>query len=178
MKEFSCILMAVAFVLACSEGQYDSAGNVARLDVSFADSAWDGKTVPKSGQCENCGGGGLSPALRVRNIPAEADALVAEFNDKSMPALSKDGGHGAIRIRISNTAEFVIPSVHEQTFDLPQGVVMESQHRAPLGNPGAFMAPCGCGNGNSYEAKVMALRTEANGRRLLAGTGKIDLGKF
>lgn len=94
--------------------------------------------------------------MRVKNIPPDADLIVVEFNDKSMPGLSKDGGHCAIRFKIKNKTEFVVPSIAEQTLDLPEGIELESQHRAPLGKPGAYMAPCGCGNENKYEATIIA----------------------
>ncbi len=175
MKKGIIILMAVACFLACSDSKYKPAENVSELTISFVDQEWDHKKVPKSGQCRNCGGEGLSPALLVKNIPKHADVLVVEFNDKSMPALSKNGGHGAIRVQIHEKAEFVIPSVQEQTFDLPQGVEIESQHRAPVGKPGAYMAPCGCGNENKYEAIVMAIKNEQS---VLLGKGKINLGRF
>ncbi|MFO7666192.1 MAG: hypothetical protein R6V76_06205 [Desulfobacterales bacterium] len=134
--------------------------------------------MPKVGQCKNCGGEGLSPALRIKNIPPEADLIIVEFNDKSMPALSKGGGHGAIRLKIENKTELVVPSIAEQTFNLPVGVEMESQHRAPLGKPGAYMAPCGCGNENKYEATIFALKNAELEKRMTMSKGKIFLGKF
>lgn len=134
--------------------------------------------MPKVGQCQNCGGEGLSPAMRIKNIPPEADLIIVEFNDKSMPGLSKDGGHGAIRFKIENATEFVVPSVPEQTLELPKGIEMESKHRAPLGKPGAYMAPCGCGNENKYEANILAVKSIQSGKRLILGRGKVFLGKF
>lgn len=172
------LLVVAALFIACSDSKYENAEKVSELSVSFNDSRWDGKVVPKIGQCKNCGGGGLSPTLRVKNIPKEADFLIVEFNDKSMPSLSRDGGHGAIRVQISEKPEFIVPFVNEQTFHLPPGIEMEAQHRAPLGNPGAFMAPCGCGSGNKYEAKIMAVKSSQSGPGLLVGRGEISLGRF
>jgi len=172
MKSRIILLVLSTLFLACSDK------NIADLNISFDDPKWDGEKVPKMGQCKNCGGDGLSPALRVKNIPLEADLIIIEFNDKSMPALSKGGGHGAIRLKIENKTEFVVPSIAEQTFDLPEGVEMESQHRAPLGKPGAYMAPCGCGNENRYEATIFALKAAEPGKRMTMGKGKIFLGKF
>ena len=62
--------------------------------------------MPKSGQCTNCGGEGLSPALLVKNIPENADVLIVEFKDKTMNVF-----HGAIRFPIPEKTEFVITSV-------------------------------------------------------------------
>ena len=47
---------------------------------------------PKAGQCQNCGGEGLSPAMRIKNIPPEADLIIVIFNDKSMPGPSLKKG--------------------------------------------------------------------------------------
>lgn len=178
MRRGIVLLVLIILILACSDSKYKSAENVVELNISFVDQKWDGRNVPKAGQCQNCGGQGLSPALRIRNIPKDADFLIVEFNDKSMPALSRGGGHGALRFQIGQESEFVAPSVNEQTFDLPLGIELESQHRAPVGNPGAYMAPCGCGNENKYEATVMAVKSGQSGSRLLLGKGKISLGKF
>jgi hypothetical protein len=178
MIKRTIILSAIACFFACAESKYKPAENVAELSISFVDPKWDGKKVPKSGQCQNCGGEGLSPALLVKNIPKNTNYLIAEFNDKSMPSLSKGGGHGAIRVKISEKTEFVIPPVQEQTFDLPTGIDTESEHKAPLGKSGAYMAPCGCGNENNYEATIMAIQSEQIGQGLLLGKGKIKLGEF
>jgi len=138
---FIFLTVAVLFV-ACSDSKYESAKEVSELSISFNDPQWDGKLVPKIGQGKNCGGGGLSPALAVTNIPKEADLLVVEFNDKTMPSLSKDGGHGAIRLQISRKDEFVVPAVNEQTFDLPPSIETESPEprlgtREPIWRPAA-----------------------------------------
>ena len=172
MRSMIILLVFISLFLACSDK------NVVDLIISFDDSKWDGKKVPTVGQCQNCGGKGLSPAILIKNIPREADLIIVEFNDKSMPALSKEGGHGAIRFKIKNATEFVAPSVPEQTLELPKGSEMESQHRAPSGKPGAYMAPCGCGNGNKYEATILAVKSPQSGKRLILGRGKIFLGEF
>lgn len=173
MKTGAVFLTAVACFFVCSCSEYKSAENAAELSVSFIDPNWDGKTIPVSGQCQNCGGQGFSPALRVRNIPGGADVIIAEFMDKSMGVF-----HGALRFHVSQKSEFIIPSVPEQTLSLPKGAEIESEHRAPLGERGAYMAPCGCGDEYLYEATVFAIQTGSSGRKLLLGKGKITLGKF
>ena len=80
--------------------------------------------------------------------------------------------------QFSGKTEFSIPSVSEQTFDLPQGAEMESVHHAPLGIPGAYMAPCGCGYNNKYVATILAIKNEKSGQKLLPGKRKINLGRF
>jgi phosphatidylethanolamine-binding protein (PEBP) family uncharacterized protein len=173
MKAVTFIFIAFVCLFACSNSPYQSADDVAELTVSFVDPKWDGKKIPKSGQCKNCGGEGLSPPLLVKNIPKDADFLVFEYKDKTMGVF-----HGAIRFQISKKTEFAVPSVPEQTFDLPQGVEVESEHTAPIGNPGAYMAPCGCGYNNKYTATIMAIQVETSGQKVLLGKGKIKLGRY
>jgi len=173
MKNGIFIILAIVCFLACCDGKYKSAKSVAELTISFIDSKWDGRKIPKSGQCTNCGGGGLSPPLLVKNIPKNTDVLIVKFRDKSMAI-----DHGAIRFQISEKTEFAIPSVPEQTFDLPPGAEMESKHYAPLGSPGAYMAPCGCGFNNRYVATIVAIKNETSGQKFLIGKGKIKLGRF
>ena len=173
MKKGTFIILAIVCFLACSDSRYKSAENVAELNISFVDPRWDGSNVPKSGQCTNCEGEGLSPPMLVKNIPENTDVLIVEFKDKTMNVF-----HGAIRFQVSEKAEFVIPSVQEQTFELPQGAETETAHTAPLGAPGAYMAPCGCGYRNKYMATIVAIKNENSGQKLLLGKGKIKLGRF
>jgi len=173
MKKGTLIFLAIICLMACSDRTYKSGERVIKLNISFVDPEWDGKKVPKSGQCTNCGGEGLSPPLLVKNMPPDTDALIIKFRDKSMAV-----DHGAIRFQISGKTKLAIPSVPEQTFNLPQGTETESEHNAPVGLPGAYMAPCGCGYNNKYVATIMAIKTEKSGQNLLVGKGKIKLGRF
>ena len=86
--------------------------------------------------------------------------------------------HGSIRVQVSGKAEIAIPSFQDQTFDLPPGVETESEHTAPIGASGAYLAPCGCGLRNKYVATIMAIKNEISGKNLLLGKGKIKLGRF
>ena len=173
MKQGMLFILAIVCFFACSEGKYKSAENVVELTVSFIDQNWDGKDVPTSGKCRSCEGEGLSPALLVKNIPENTDALVVEFKDTTMSVF-----HGAIRFQVSEKAEIAIPSIQEQTFDLPQGAETETEHEAPIGERGAYMAPCGCGLRNKYVATLAAIKYENSGQKLLLGKGKIKLGRF
>lgn len=173
MKHAALIFLAAAYVFGCSDGNYEPAATVVELSVSFTDPKWDGQKIPKGGQCTNCGGDGLSPSLLVNNIPKNTDALIVEYKDKTMGVY-----HGALRFLISGNSEIHIPSVLEQTYDLPQGVEMESEHNAPIGKGGAYMAPCGCGYNNRYDATILAVKIEKSGQKLLLGKGKLKLGRF
>ncbi len=58
------------------------------LEVSFADPAWTGNTIPAGQHCQMFGGKGQTPALKVGKIPAGANAIIVEFNDLSFGPLS------------------------------------------------------------------------------------------
>ena len=173
MKKVTFISIVMICFFACSNSPYQSAEDVAELTVSFVDPEWNGKKIPKIGQCKNCGGEGLSPSLLVKNIPKNADFLVFEYKDKTMGVF-----HGAIRFQISEQSEFTVPSIPEQTFDLPHGSDLVAEHTAPIGSPGAYMAPCGCGFNNKYAATIMAIQNESSGHKLLFGKTKINLGRY
>jgi len=173
MKKGTFIILAIVCFFACSDSRYKSAENVAELSISFIDQNWDGKDVPTSGQCRSCDGKGLSPALLVKNIPENTDVLIVEFEDTTMNIF-----HGAIRVPVSEKAEIAIPSFQDQTYNLPKGVEAESEHTAPIGAAGPYLAPCGCGLRNKYAATIMAIKNENSGKNLLLGKGKIKLGRF
>ena len=55
----------------------------AKLQVSFADSSWTGKKIPKGQHCKKFGGDGSTPAMSVSGIPEGTTAILVEFNDAS-----------------------------------------------------------------------------------------------
>lgn len=157
---------------------YSPVDDVGYLDVSFAAGPWDGATVPTVGICSEGQGKGMSPSLRVQGIPAEADAVVVEFNDTGCHDLMEYGGHGAIWVATEGRTEVVVPSIRERTLELPDGVHMEHAHRAQGFAPGAYLAPCSLGVGHLYEARVMAVRRRApDGPQLLA-EATVSLGVY
>jgi len=172
-KKIGIVLLCAVCFFACSDGRFKSADTVVDLSISFTDTNWDGKKIPKIGQCTNCGGKGLSPPLRISNIPKNTEFLILEFKDKTMVVY-----HGAVRIPITSNTELTVPSFKEQTYDLPMGIEMEKEHNAPIGAGGVYMAPCGCGYNNKYMAYVFALRKDDSGQIWLLGKGEIKLGRF
>ena len=149
--------------------------------MSFANSAWDGKTVPEGQQCNKFGGNGSTPSLVVEGVPAQANAIIVEFNDASYPDLSFDGGHGKIGFWVGGGGKAVLPPVKGQTDKLPDGVFVEKRNRATgsYATPG-YLPPCSGGAGNSYFADVKAVykaKSEKEKSKLLA-TGTIQLGKY
>lgn len=111
--------------------------------------------------------------MLVKNIPENTDVLIVEFKDKTLNVF-----YSAIRVQVSEKTEIAIPSFQDQTFNLPQGVETESEHTAPIGASGAYMAPCGCGFRNKYVATIVVIKNEYSGQKLLLGKGKLKLGRF
>ena len=154
---------------------------VAPMKVSFADSAWNGEKIPDGQQCSKFWGEGATPALRVENIPAGANAIIVEFNDRDYPPLSDDGGHGKIGFWVtegSNNA--VLPSVPGETDSLPTGSFVEEPNQATgsYAAPGYF-PPCSGGNDHAYFAEVKAVRKmKGAGKTKVLATAKIELGSY
>ena len=139
------------------------------LIVEFTNPKWNGKEVPEVGICTLCGGEGNSPELKVSNIPDSANTIIVEFNDRDYSPLSYNGGHGSISIDCVKRNEVIVPSIPEQTFDVPKGVKTEHAHRAPKGNQGTYLGPCSCGYGNRYFAVIKAVfRSQGKDDKILA----------
>lgn len=165
--------MKHAVIALLLHGAFTSAACAAdaRLEAQFADPAWDGVTVPDGYQCGKFGGTGGSPPLRVSGIPAETDALVLEFSDRSYPPMD-DGGHGKLGYEIaSGTAEADVPAAPPHTTELPPGFWTVAEHGAPgWDTPGAYLPPCSGGKGNAYYVTVKAVRREGGTLTELART--------
>ena len=154
---------------------------VVQLKVSFADSAWNGEKIPDGQQCSKFWGKGATPALRVENIPAGANAIIVEFNDRDYPPLSDDGGHGKIGFWISEgSSSALLPSVPGETDSLPSGNFVEEPNQATddYAAPG-YLPPCSGGNDHAYFAEVKAVRKmKGAGKPTVLATTKIELGSY
>ena len=118
---------------------------------------WDGQKVPTGQQCVLFGGKGATPPMMIKGLPAGTAAVVVEFNDKSYPPLSTNGGHGAIGFKVSGkTAN--LPAVPGMTNKVPKGsyVVHAARSSGEYASKG-YLPPCSGGRGNRYEAVVKAL---------------------
>jgi hypothetical protein len=163
-------------------GEYKPVASLAKLEISFADAEWDGKTVPMGQQCQRFGGSNPStPRLIVKNIPAGTNAIIMEYSDRDWPPMD-EGGHGKIGYRIpEGTTEIVMPSVPGHTFDLPEGFFLVAAHQgSSWDKAGAYMPPCSGGMGNRYYVTVKAgfkASPESKEFKML-GQAVLELGKF
>jgi len=174
-RVFIVIALNALFISAFSQSNMQVKQG-SSLNVSFVNPLWNGKEVPMIGICKLCGGEGKSPELKISNIPDSANIIVIEFNDRDYNPLSQNGGHGAISVSSLKKTEVIVPSIPEQTFDIPKEVSVEHAHRAPKGNQGAYLGPCSCGYGNRYFAVAKAVfRLQGKADKVLS-QATIELG--
>ncbi|MCG8488743.1 MAG: hypothetical protein MI756_14815 [Chromatiales bacterium] len=149
------------------------------LMVSLVDSSWDGKTIPANQQCGKFGGKGATPTLHIRQIPAEANAIVMEYSDRTYPPMDR-GGHGKFGYRIqANASSVTIPSILGHSFDLPNGFYLIEAQRAPTWDrAGAYLPPCSGGKGNDYYVTVRAVNQVDGGIRSVLAEAELTLGKY
>lgn len=162
------MLLFIPFALFAIEGaapdKSKADSTTAPLKVSFAGALWDGKKVPDGQQCQRFGGTNpATPRLKVEGIPAEANAIIMEYSDRSWPPMD-NGGHGKIGYSIpKNTLEIVIPSVPGHTFDMPEGFFIIAPHQGPdWDTAGAYMPPCSGGMGNAYYVTIKAVHRSSD----------------
>jgi len=163
--------LALVVTLALMAGQ----ACAAKLQVSFGDSNWTGKKIPKGQHCRKFGGEGSTPELKVSGIPEGTTAFLVEFNDASFQPLSSRGGHGIVGFEYAGGDETVLPSVPGGTEETPAGTWIEKKNRATGAwkSPG-YLPPCSGGRGNRYFAVVKAVDAD---RKVLA-KAKIKLGRY
>lgn len=150
----------------------------APLTVSFLDAAWDGIKVPDGQHCAKHGGHGVSPGLKISNIPAEANRIIVSFSNGAYKKLDS-GGHGIIGMQIpagTTTAQF--PSIAENIVEMPKDVYIVSAQKGDWGKEGAaYMAPCSGGKASRYYATVRAVNEKDGAVTELSKTD-IELGKY
>ena len=146
-----------------------------KLQVSFADSSWTGKKIPKGQHCKKFGGDGATPELKVSGIPEGTTAILVEFNDASYQPLSSRGGHGIVGFEHTGGGEAVLPPVPGGTEATPAGTWIEKKNRATGAwtSPG-YLPPCSGGRGNRYFAVVKAVDAD---KKVLA-KAKITIGRY
>ena len=164
-----------------SASTYTPVDSVSTLTISFEDAAWDGKIVPEDQICKRYGGEGATPALKVSDIPVEANALIVEFSDGSYKPMD-NGGHGKIGIMLADhSGEIVVPIVAGETESMPPNLFMEQAHKAKgVGEAGAYLPPCSGGQGNRYYATVKAVyiaQSDGEESKLLA-EAVIEMGTY
>ena len=158
MKKTIWSIPLLLLILVFCSTVVSAAEPAGQLQVAFADAKWDGKTIPYGQQCPRDGGKGSTPALIVRNIPTEANAIIFEYSDVTYAPMN-NGGHGKIGYMIKpGTAEVTVPPVLGNTSTVPDGFYVIAPHSNPSWDKaGAYLPPCSGGRGNSYYVTVKAV---------------------
>ncbi len=163
MRKFLTAALVLAAGMAHAEG----------FSVKLA-LPWNGVTVPEGQQCRLFGGDGATPVFVLNGLPEGTTQVRVEFNDKSYPPLSEDGGHGVIGFPVSGP-DAVLPSVPGMMAYLPSGATVISAARTGGRYASAgYLPPCSGGRGNRYEADVVAL--DARGAELARVA--VELGRY
>jgi len=182
---FTTILLALSFN-ACTDthqADYKISEDKVKLNITFTDKKWDGKTVPKDEVCSEYNKkGGNSPALSISNLPSTTNYIILSFSDETFKGMS-NGGHGIIGYSIKEgTSTLILPSIKGETFTLPTGVKSIREHQGvQFGKEeGAYLPPCSGGSGNQYTLDIKAIHkpTNVEGEYLLVGDANISLGKY
>ena len=149
--------------------------NASAMDVRFADTAWDGVTVPEQQQCQKFGGINPStPKWIVSDIPAGSNAIILEYSDRNYEKMN-NGGHGKMSFAINSSTESVeIPTVPGHTFKIPTEFTMIEAHRGQgWDKEGAYMPPCSGGKGHAYYVTIKTLKDD----KVTAET-VVEMGKY
>lgn len=183
MKHLMTIACAAVLSTACVSGGYKPVTDpLPGLKLSFADPAWNGKQIPSGQQCQMFGGKGGTPAIKIENIPAGANAIIVEYNDLSFAPLSHGGGHGKIGQWTEGASSLTLLAVPGETAsNLPAGTFIEDRAKSSgaYASPG-YLPPCSGGRGNTYVADVKAVykaKKDGEENRLLAQQ-RIVLGNY
>lgn len=163
---------------------FSFAASAAELQLSFSDAAWNGEGIPDGQMCnrfnKNDTKNPESPELMVKGIPAEADAIILYFSDRSFARMD-NGGHGQVGFKIgAGSTEVTVPRVPGHTEDLPENFWMVKAHGAPgWDTAGAYLPPCSGGRGNNYFIDVKAVKLGAdNDVSNVLAEGSIKLATF
>ena len=148
------------------------------LSASFTDTKmWDGKTVPKEEVCSNYNmEAGSTPEIMLKNIPTNSQKVILTFTDETFKGMN-NGGHGVVSYTLTaNTNTTTIPSFQGETFDLPENFTSVIAHRGTKykKTPGAYLAPCSGGKGNTYSVLIQAVNKDS---KVLDKT-TLTLGKY
>ncbi|TAN52312.1 MAG: hypothetical protein EPN26_08140 [Rhodospirillales bacterium] len=155
------------------------AQELAKLDVAFADEAWTGSAVPTVGICDAYGGKNFSPSLKISGIPADANAVIVSFSDRTYSPMD-GGGHGVLGFSLEPGKDSVtLPALPGNSRNFPEGIWIESDNSSRMHGGRGYLGPCSGGRSNRYEADVRAiLKPKEGGETKLLAKGAIRLGYY
>jgi phosphatidylethanolamine-binding protein (PEBP) family uncharacterized protein len=167
MRWMRFVLLSFLFAISIA-----GAARAGELGLAFTAPEWTGGSVPGTGICTMHGGKGMSPAIKVTDIPAGTDRLVMKFTDRDWGG---EGAHGVVGIKVPQTATSItIPSFKGEVDALPAEIEKISIHQCRACAEGVYLGPCSGGGGHQYYVTISA--ESADGKSL--ADGKLVLGNF
>lgn len=180
-KILSSILVLTIGVVFLGCGKYEPVPNMAKLNVKFLDSKWNGKVVPKSEVCSRYNSTtAKSPKLLISNLPSKTNKVILSFSDETYTKMS-NGGHGVLSYKVNEgTKSIELPSFESETFNLPPNFDSLNAHASTRNTDGAYLAPCSGGRGNVYSLKIQAIHEFKSDEKkpLLLGDAYLKLGTY
>ena len=169
-------LIPLTALMACQTTEMSATQTqveVAQLNVELLGD-WDGNNVPSGQQCSLHGGEGATPPMRVSGVPTEAHEIIVQYNDRSFPPLSRNGGHGVVAYPATGEVT-TLASVPGMTSDLGSAarVVSRAKSTGQYASSG-YLPPCSGGRGNIYEAVLKAVDDNNN----LLATSTVRIGRY
>ena len=130
-----------------------------QLDITLLGS-WNGTNVPAGQQCPLYGGDGSTPPMRVDRVPDGTSEIIVQYNDRSFPPLSRNGGHGVVAYPATGNTT-TLAAVPGMTADLGAGarIVTRARSTGQFASRG-YLPPCSGGRGNIYEAVITAVSAD------------------
>lgn len=168
----SALFLGVAFPALAQEAS--------SLTVTFADESWNGSKVPYSGVCSANGGKNFTPPISVANVPADANAIIVEYSDRTYTP-HNNGGHGKIGYWIEpGKGSATLPAIEGDTRKLGDGAWVEGDNFDTRQGARGYLGPCSGGRGNLYEADLKAVikSKDGSGETRVLSKGQIRLGYF
>jgi hypothetical protein len=130
------------------------------FSATFEEDIWNDKNIPEEHVCSDYNvEAGSTPAINLKNIPVGTTNIQLEFSDETFKGM-RNGGHGIISYNKISSPDLLIPAIEGETFDLPDGFTSVIKHRAGKygKTPGAYLAPCSGGKGNTYSVIIKAMK--------------------
>lgn len=182
MKKIVYSVVSLAIIVGFTGcGKYEPVPNMAKLNVKFIDSKWDGDRVPKDEVCSRYNSkSAMSPKLLISDLPSQTNKVILSFSDETYTQMS-NGGHGIVSYKvIEGTKSIEVPSFKSETFTLPINFKSIRAHGSSKNTNGAYLAPCSGGRGNNYSVTVEAIHdfNSDNKKPLLLGTSYLKMGRY
>ncbi|SHN66368.1 hypothetical protein [Desulfovibrio litoralis] len=178
LKHFRLLSLLFCLALTACVTTAPKSANYSQLQASFADSAWNGATIPSGEVCNKFNSRpGNAPSIKVSNIPNTTVRLELKFSDETARAAFRNGGHGIISYTLptAGMSEVVIPSFPGQVSNLPPNFQIVRNFTSEAWDSGTgYLPPCSGGKGNLYTVVISGFDAQGS----LTGEVKLKMGRY